>query len=122
MCPARGGSRTRRRTRPKSGAGGEEGREDAARGTAAEHHRGDERLQREEREEKPDAADTEERFVRHVLTVAEELRIPNPDDAEDREGERHHPKDVHALGAKVRRPSDEAHVEDREQPDDDTGQ
>ena len=35
---------------------------------------------------RPIAAEPEERVVRHVQAVAEELRIPDADDAEDAEG------------------------------------
>jgi hypothetical protein len=69
-------------------AGGQRRGEQPAGRAAAQAQGRDQRLEREQDEQQAEAADAEECVAGHVQAVAEQLRVPDADDAEDAEGER----------------------------------
>ena len=96
--------------------------EQAAGRAAAQAQGGDQRLEREQGEQQAEAADAEERVAGHVQAVAEQLRVPDADDAEDAEGDHRREQRRGAPGAVMGDPADEPDVTGRDQPDDRAGQ
>jgi len=94
------------RTAPAASVGGEQ----AAGCPAAQAHRGDQRLEREQGEQQGQAADAEERVAGHVQAVAEQLGEPDADDPQDAEGDHRRDQRPDTPGAVMGDPADEPDV------------